>query len=1128
MQCARCGQDSREGTRFCEACGHSSSPSCVSCGILLRAGSRFCDQCGAPVAVLVPGSETKPRIVTSDPARPDRASDSISSFLAGLDHERKQITVLFADITGSTELVAERDPEDARQLLDPILDRMVAAVQLYEGTVHRLMGDGIMALFGAPVAYEDHALRACYSALRMQESIRKYAEEIHREEEFYLRIRVGLNSGEVAASTRRGNAAMNYSVNGQSVHLAARMEQLAIPGTILMASQTFRLTDGYVETRYLGPMTVKGLAEPVETYELLGANATQSRLQVAAARGFSRFVGRLNQMSQLQQASEQVQQGRSQLIALVGEPGVGKSRLIREFVRTESSTVWRIVEADTLSALYGAERSYHPITELLRGYFRVATSNNASEVREKVRAKLLHLGQRFLSLLPTLLTLLDPPQEQSKTSNLEAPQRGQSILEAVRQLLFRESELQPLLVIVEDLHAVDPDTQALVNGLVDSLPAARILYVVSYRPEFRPSWGSKSYCTQIRINPLDAGGAQELFDALVTGDDTLEPLKRLLIDRTAGNPFFLEESVRALVESGVLLGEPGSYTVAKALSEVNVPATVESLLASRIDRLHPGDKRLLLSAAVIGYQVPLGVLEAVAELTPVTLRQALERLQTSEFLHETSLFPDVEYTFRHALIHDVAYRNITLDRRRILHIAALSAGEDLYSGQLLEKSDWLAFHAFRGQQWDRAVSYFRTAAAQAIRRAASRNAVQHLERALEAAGHFSVEERASLEIDLRVELRHALTPLGQVKKTLENLAIAEALAARLEDRPRLARIVSFTANCLVNQARYAEALATGDRALQMTRELHDHSLEITTRMFMARARLARAEFPEAVKILQDVIQSMDEKSADDFLGLPMLPAAAARSVLALSLAQTGDFNDATAHASEAASRAATSQQPDSIIYGNWSRGFVATLRGASEEAVDIFEGLRDLCRTHDLDAYSSRAIAGLGCAKARLGQIEEGLQLLERAVEMDDCAEPMTTRSFALNARAEALFLAGAGEDAIAACNQTLQFTRDCEERGAEAYACFLLGLIHNARIDEFEAATDHLQDAASIASRLGLRPLLAHCHLAFAELHRKQGDLYLAREYLERGYSMLNALGMRQWFELTRDPSSTRPTLLT
>jgi tetratricopeptide (TPR) repeat protein len=448
-----------------------------------------------------------------------------------------------------------------------------------------------------------------------------------------------------------------------------------------------------------------------------------------------------------------------------------------------------------------------------------------------------------------------------------------------------------------------------------------------------------------------------------------------------------------------------------------------------------------------------------------------------------------------------------------LHTAALDAGERLYSEEIPEKAEWLAYHALHGQVWDRAVRYFRSAAARATRRAASRIAVQHLENALIAAGHLSGEERPVLEVDLRIELRHALTPLGQVRRILEHLRAAEALAAGMGDRLRLGRIASFTANCLVNQARYAEALTAGARALAIAQELQDQSIEIATRIYMARARLSRGECREAIEILG----ALNEIPADDFLGLPMLPATAVRTVLAACLAETGDFRGAAVQASEAAERAASTRQPDSIMWGNWSCGRVALMRGSSDEAVGIFQGLRDLCRAHDLDAYTSRALAGLGCANARLGRVKEGLQLLERAVALDAAAETMTTRSFALNALAEALFLGGEDERALAAGNRALQFTREYEERGAEAYACFLLGLIHNMRVGEFEAAGGYLRAAASIASDFTLRPLLAHCQLGLAELHRKQGEAGQAREYLERGRGMLDALGMKQWFGLDR-----------
>jgi class 3 adenylate cyclase/tetratricopeptide (TPR) repeat protein len=1092
--------------------------SCTVCGTELRAGSKFCDNCGESVALVSAQKDMSEQTVSLH-ASPKRSYIGSLTGNAVLEHERKQVTVLFADIKGSTELVADRDPDDARRLLDPILERMMEAVHLYEGTVHRVMGDGIMALFGAPVAYEDHALRACYSALKMQELVKKYAEPVRRTEGFALQIRVGLNSGDVAAGAVGGNLPLSYSVNGQPVHLAARMEQLATPGTILMAAQTFHLTEGYLTTKALGPMVVKGLPAPVETYELLGASALRSRLQVAAAHGLSPFVGRQNEIARLREARDQAWAGHGQVVGIVGEPGVGKSRLFHEFIQSQTTSAWRILETGAVS--YGAAASYLPVTEFLRGYFQITPSDEPAVVREKVTTRLLSLDERLLSTLPALLMLLDLPQKDFPSSTVALPQRRRGALDAVKRLLFRESEVQPLLIMLEDLHTVDPDTQALIDGLVDSLPTARILLVASYRPEYRHGWGGKTYYTQIRIDPLNTAGAEEMLSALVGDDSALDPLRQLLLEKTSGNPLFLEESVRALVENGALNGKPGAYSVTKPVSDLKVPATVESLLASRIDRLLPADKRLLQCAAVIGHHVPLRVLQAVQGLPGDELRHGIERLQTSEFLYETRLFPDLEYTFKHALIHDVAYNTLPLDRRRALHTAALIAGEQLDPDQTLERAEWLAFHAFRGEVWDRAVSYLRSAAARAIARAANRLAVQHLENALIAAGHLSGEESAALEVDLRIDLRHALTPLGEVQRTLGHLRAAEALVTEMGDRPRLGRIVSFTANCLLIHAQHAEALATGARALAIAQELHDGSLEVATRIYMARARLARGECREAIEMLQETIRLLNEKPADDFLGVPVLPAAYARSVLATSLAEVGDFHEAAAHAAEASRRAGSSGQPDSILWANWSVGLVAMLQGASEDAVRVFDHLYELCRTHDLDAYTSRVMAGLGCARARLGLVEEGLQLLERAVAMDAAAEPMTTRSFALNALAEALFLGGEEEGALAACNQALQFTREHDERGAEAYTCFLLGLINNARISEFEAAAGYLRAAASIASDYGLRPLLAHCQLGLAEWHRKRGDTGEAREYLERGRSMLNALGMKQWFRLDREAAS-------
>jgi class 3 adenylate cyclase/tetratricopeptide (TPR) repeat protein len=1083
---------------------------CTACRSYLRPGSKYCDSCGAPVVLASSALSVSTPCASQFFYAPSHLGKSILTSEAAQEGERRQVTVLFSDMKGSTEYIADLDPEDARKLLDPVLERMMDAVDRYEGTVNQVMGDGIQALFGAPVAFEDHAVRACYAALKMQELISKYAEEVRRTKGLPLLIRVGLNSGEVVVRALGSELHMNYSAHGQAVHLAARMEQMAVPGTILMSSHTLHLAKGYVLTRSLGPMFVKGLTAPVLSYELLGAAAV-SRLQALGPQGFTRFVGRETEIAQLRQALDQAYVGHGQVVVLIGEPGVGKSRLIHEFTHSSHANGWRVLEARAVS--YGAATSYLPVTEFLKVYFEITTSDDPQAIREKVTSKLLSLDDALLSVLPALLMLLDQSADEVRTSLPDRPQRSQRIVEAVKRLLLRESEVQPLLVVLEDVHSIDLETQVLIDEIVDSLPSARIVLLVSCRPEYRHGWAGKSYYTQLRIDPFGPNMASEMLDALVGSDSGLEPLKHILIEKTGGTPFFLEESVRSLVETGVLSGEPAGYRATTSVVELKLPATIEALLTSRIDRLALSDKRLLQAAAVIGYQVPRNILQAVGKLSSEQLRDALKRLQASEFLHESSLFPDIEYRFKHDLIHDAAYQMLSAERRRTLHNAALLAGEQLYADRLGEKADWLAFHAFRAQVWGSAVTHLKAAAAREIARAANRVAVQHLETALVAIDRFPVEERAPLAIDVRIALRHALTPLGRVQQTLDCLDAARLLATELGDRIRLGRVFSFTANCLVLQARYMEALTTGEQALDVARELGDFRLELATSMYMARARQARGESWTAIEMFEGILASLEQKSPDDFHGLPVLPAAFARSNLAACLAEVGEFEAASAHASEAARRADASGQPDSIMWAYWSIGSVALSQGACGDAVRVFDRLLDVCGTHDLDAYASRITAALGRTMSRIGQVGEGLSLLEKAVALDASAEPQITRSFTLIAFAEALLLAGEQEKALTTVNGALDRTRKLEERGAEGYACWLRGTIDTVRARDLEDAQSMFETATDIATQLNLRPLMAHCHLGFADLYQRQGLQSEAATSRERGQGLLDELGMKRWF---------------
>ena len=757
---------------------------------------------------------------------PPYLAEKILTSRSALEGERKQVTVLFADLKGSTELIRDLDPEAAQTLLDPALHHMMDAVHRYEGTVNQVLGDGIMALFGAPVAHEDHAARACYAALAMQTAMRQYAAEVRRAHGLEMQVRVGLNSGEVVVRAIGNDLHMDYSAVGQTTHLAARMEQLATPGSIRLTGTTLRLAEGLIQVTALGQFPVKGLTEPVEVCELVGASAIRRRLQASAARGLTRFVGRQQEFVVLQQALERAGAGQGQIAALVGEAGVGKSRLVYEFVHSHSTQGWSVLESAAVS--YGKATPYLPVLDVLKRYSHVEEHDDTRTIRAKVTGQVLTLDPALQDTVPALLSLLDALPEDSPFRTLDPPQRRQRTLDALKRLLLRESQEQPLLLVVEDLHWMDAETQALLNSLIESLPTSRLLLLVNYRPEYQHGWGSKTSYTQLRLDPLPPASADEFLHVLLGNNLSLAPLKQLLIARTEGNPFFLEESVRTLIETGRLVGTPGAYRLAKPLDTLQVPMTVQAVLAARIDRLPPEGKRLLQTAAVIGHEVPFPLLQAIAELPEAALYRSLTRLQSAEFLYETCLFPEREYTFKHALTHEVAYSSLLQERRRVLHARIVEAVETLAGERLAEQVERLAHHAFRGERWDKACTYFRQAGAKAATRSAYREAVTCCEQALVALEHLP-ESRDTLTqgIDLRLELREVLHPLGAIERIRTCLHDAEILAETVADDQRLGRVCRVVCLLSFQTGDYGRGLASGQRALAIGEALGDVRLQFS-------------------------------------------------------------------------------------------------------------------------------------------------------------------------------------------------------------------------------------------------------------------------------------------------------------
>jgi len=1111
MQCLRCQQENPAHARFCLGCGARLALTCVKCGTELPVGARFCLQCGQSVS---PEPAAQSRFTSPEAYTPRHLAEKILTSKGAVEGERKQVTVLFADLKGSMELLADQDPEEARKLLDPVLERMMEAVHHYEGTVNQVMGDGIMALFGAPLAHEDHAVRACYAALRMQRRVTLYADELQRGGGTPVQIRIGLNSGEVVVRAIGSDLRMDYTAVGQTTHLAARMEQMAKPGSTLVTGDTLKLAEGFVQVRPLGAVTVKGLEAPTPVYELTGIIPARSRLQARAARGLTRFVGRERELEQLAQARERAAAGHGQTVAIVGEAGVGKSRLVWEFVRSHRTEGWLVLESGSVS--YGKATPYLPVIELLKAYLGIQERDGPRAICERVAGKLLTLDRALEPLQTPLLALLDVPVEDAAWEALDPPQRRQRTLEAVKRLLLRESQVQPLLVVFEDLHWIDSETQALLDGLVESLPTARLLLLVNYRPEYQHGWGGKTYYTQLRIDPLRPESAEELLTALLGEDRTLEPLKQVLIERTEGNPFFLEESVQTLVETQVLAGQRGGYRLERAPEAWQIPATAQAILAARIDRLPPEDKRLLQAAAVIGKDVPFALLQAIADVPEESLRRGLTHLQAAEFLYETSLFPDLEYTFKHALTHEVAYGSLLQDRRRPLHARIVEAIEALYSERLTEHVERLAHHAFRGELREKAVLYLRQAGAKAFGRSANREAVACFEQALVALPHLP-ETRETLEqaIDLRFDLRNALLPLGDFERIVGYLREAEDLARKLGDQRRLGWVSVYMSHSFLITGYPTEARTAGQRAQAIAEMLADVPLKIGAEIYLGAAYIASGNYRPAEDFLRKAVQSFEGDPSRERFGLHGLAAVLSYWYLGWSLAERGAFDEGIAIGLGAVPVAEAAGHPYSLVVACCRLADLYAGKGDFGQAVRLLERGLAVARDWDVPLVSPIAMESLGYVYALSGRVVEGLPLLRQALKSLESIGATQYHSLALLHLGQAWVLAGPLEEALACARPVLTLARERGQRGYEAWALRLLGEIASHRDPpDVGTAEAHYGAAIGLASELGMRPLVAHCHLGLGKLYRGTGQRQEAQAHLATAATMYREMDMPFWLE--------------
>jgi class 3 adenylate cyclase/tetratricopeptide (TPR) repeat protein len=975
MRCFSCGSDNREGRKFCVECGQPLRAACPSCGAPTEPAEKFCGDCGAALITAQPRALQSPRTAAAAGSDIRIAQEHAGASLEG---ERKTVTALFADIKGSTELMRDLDPEDARAILDPVLNLMMEAVHSYGGYVAQSTGDGIFALFGAPVAHEDHPQRALHAALAIQEELRRYADGLCGQGKITVEARVGVNTGEVVVRTIETGGHTEYTPVGHVTNLAARMQTAAPAGSIAASEATQRLCEAYFEFRTLGPTSIKGFDAPVEVYEVVRAGPLRTHFEVAARRGLTRFVGREREMAAIAAALEHAVAGRGQVVAAVGEAGAGKSRLLYELKATIPDG-FRVLEGHSVS--HGKASSWLPVIEMLKSYFELTDQDDDRRRSDKVEAKLRALDPALAETSRYILGLMGIAGAATSLAMMDARIRRQRTLETLKRIVIGESLRQPVVLIFEDLHWIDAETQELLDLIAEGAASARILMLVNYRPEYRHQWGGKSYYLQLRLDPLGGKSADEMLRALLGEDASLQSLKRLILEKTGGNPFFIEEMVRALIEQGVLMRD-GALRLTRRLTEIRIPPTVHDILASRIDALPPSEKGLLQTLAVIGKDFQLNLVRHICAIPDDELKPVLKSLQAGEFIYEQPALEEAQYTFKHALTQEVAYNSVLIERRRVLHERTAQMMETLFKDRIDEHLTELAHHYGRSANTRKAVEYLFRSGNQATSRSAFSQAITQLFAALALLPHLpNDDERARTEIAIQSRLLPSIgSQKGWATPELEPLyARARELCAQIRD-PALTFPVLFE-QWITRwwKLELHEGMELADQLLAMAEQVGDRKMLLSAHWACGTILFERGELVAANEHLEkavadyDLHQPLPDKQEE-------LRRVAALGRLYLVWHQLGYADRARAKSREAlkvAERSSASFILAVAIYNvaqyNLLRGDAAAALKDAEQAMDLIESFGLMTLWPLTAAVKGGAMIARGCYEEGIAGMRQGV-----------------------------------------------------------------------------------------------------------------------------------------------------------
>ncbi len=1094
MKCPKCRFENIEDSVFCGKCGSSLELEvlCPICSSEPPEDYDFCNKCGHDLRT----PKERPPIVYDQPQSytPKFLADKILTTRSSIEGERKLVTVLFADVANFTSMSEKLDPEEVHQIMDGCFGILMDEVHRYEGTINQFTGDGVMALFGAPIAHEDHSKRACYAALSLQKAMQEYGEKVKKVYGLDFNMRMGLNSGPVIVGSIGDDLRMDYTAVGDTTNLASRMQALARPGAALVSKPAHKLTRDFFKFEFLGKLLVKGKEEPQEAYELVGVGEAGTRIEAAVAKGLTRFVGRKKEMEVLKDAFGMAQSGAGQIVGIVGEAGVGKSRLLLELKGTILEDEKPYHEGRCLH--YGGAMPYLPILDILRSYFDIQEGDREHVIKKKMRERLLDLDASLSPVSPSLHEIMSVTVEDEKYPQLDPQQRKERTFEAIRDILIRESQKKPLIVAIEDLHWIDKTSQDFLDYLIGWLPNTRILLILLYRPEYTHTWGSKSYYTQASLDQLSTRVSAELVQAILEEGRVVPELRELILSKAGGNPLFVEELTHSLLENGSIHCRDNQYILNRKISEIEVPDTIQGIIAARLDRVEESLKRIMQVAAVIGREFAYRILETITGMKE-ELKASLLNLQGLEFIYEKQLFPELEYIFKHVLTQEVAYNSLLLQRRKEIHEKIGAAIEELYAERLEEYYEFLAYHYTRSNNKAKAVEYQTLANWKAVNVNAIEQAKAYFDQVMALLDELpDTEENREQRVLLIASQVIVFEKLLRTQEYYELLTRYEPVAASVKNPVAKGRFYGMLGYCQFNFGYFKEGVQSCNKAGQLCEAGGDPEWAAGLYMTEAWAHCFLGRYEDVISLEKKVCRTAREEDA---------PIAYMRifCIASVSLLSMGRWDEAETMGQRTLAIGKKYANDSFTSWGAWAIGFAYLSKRDLEQASKYAKMAVQIAPTPMDEAIAQFFLASVQC---HTGELEAGIMTLSALVSMFKLGRLVASELMATWFLGEGYLLAGEYGKAEETLEGLLTLSERCSAKGMEGVAHRLLGEV--ALETEPSSAAGHFEKGIIIAKEVKAENELALAYAGLGRLHKQQGRKAEARKYLAQALEIFERLG--------------------